>query len=230
MSQEWTRRLEGRLVAKLSVSSWSETTDEVMLFAHESGWTTLVVSHREDYDRDSGQSVGGQASVEATAYADVAVLERDVVRRWGTYEWWQLLDAAHDLDERLYAAWVPERMERDLDRSSLYPRDLSPGQDPVEAMAGRLAGDGWDVQPDQARLSSAAQKKDEDLFGGTRVLGVLVGRRHGWQAPIVVRVDDFGEVYARVGERGDVVGVELRELTAAERDQAAERTDRGWER
>jgi len=48
----------------------------------------------------------------------------------------QVLDAGHEHDRDLYAAWVPERMRRDLDRSSIYNRDASPAPATVDRRAG----------------------------------------------------------------------------------------------
>ena len=228
MTAEQSLRIDGQLVADLTLRPpfGADSVHDVKLFHSSSGWTALVLTRRERHDDyDDGQLISATAQLWTHTTDDVAALQSWVERRWNSWAWWQLVEAAHDRDPELYRAWVPQRMARDLDRSSLYPRDLNDGQDPVEAMATHLRADGWEILPDRLLTRPAAARTN-------RLLGGLVGRRYGWQAPIVVRADDAGEVYVRLADRDEIRGPGLRELTDREREQDDERRSRArrWER
>ncbi len=45
---------------------------------------------------------------------------------------------------------------------------------------------------------------------GTEIVGTLFGRRYGSKAAIVVRVEDSGEIHARLAQPGDGTGPVLR--------------------
>ncbi len=122
---------------------------------------------------------------------------------------------------------------RDLDRASIYNRDLAhtpgyldPGQlgapgrglpdwqaHALGAMAAHLDEQGWEVFHDQAVKVTGAAPPGGILSAGTEIAGALRARRYGYQAAILVRVDDCGEIYARLAEDGDVTGPALRALT-----------------
>ena len=228
MTAEQSLRIDGQLVADLTLRPpfGADSVHDVKLFHSSSGWTALVLTRRERHDDyDDGRLISATAQVWTRVVADVAALQAWVERQWNSSAWWQLVEAGHDRDPELYRVWVPQRVARDLDGSSLYPRDLAPGWDPVEAMATHLQGDGWDILATRPRVTARAERIN-------RVLGGLVGRRYGWQAPIVVRADDTGEVYARLADRDEVRGPGLGELTDREREQHAERRSRArrWER
>ena len=228
MTAEQILCIDGQLVADdVTVDALfaSGVDDEVKLFGSTAGWTALVATRRERYDRDTDELISATAQLWTHTATDVAALQSWVERRWNCWAWWQLLDAAHDRDPDLYRAWVPQRMVGDLDRSSLYPRDLTDGRDPLEAMVAHLQAAGWDILPDRLPARPAAARAN-------RALGALLGRRYGWQAPIVVRVDDFGEVYPRLAAGDEVRGRSgLRELTDRKRDQDTQRRSRSrhWE-
>jgi hypothetical protein len=147
--------------------------------------------------------------------------------------WVELLDAGHETDPDLYAAWVPERMRRDLDKASVFNRDLAytpgyfdPGQlgapgralpdwqaHALGAMAANLDEQGWDVVHDQAATVTDTAEAGGLLSTGTEIAGALRARRYGYEAAILVRVDDCGEIYARLTEEGDTDRPALRALT-----------------
>lgn len=51
------------------------------------------------------------------------------------------------------------------------------------------------------------------LSGGTEIAGALLARRYGYEAAILVRVDDVGEIYPRLAEDGDTTSPARRLLT-----------------
>lgn len=85
----------------------------------------------------------------------------------------------------------------------------------LEAMAGHFEKLGWRVQPDRPSVPNTVDR------GGicsesTEIVGALRARRYGWEAPILVRVDDCGEIYARLVEPGDVLNAKLRMVEGPE--------------
>ena len=123
-------------------------------------------------------------------------------------------------------------MSRELDRASIYNRDLArnpgyfqqaelgaPGRalpdwqaDALGAMAAHLDEQGWEVFHDQIKLTGAAPAGGL-LSTDTQIVGALLARRYGYQAAILVRVDDCGEIYARLAQPGDTPGPPLRPRT-----------------
>jgi hypothetical protein len=59
------------------------------------------------------------------------------------------------------------------------------------------------------------------LSTGTEIVGALVAGRYGYQGAILVRVDDCGEIYARLAEDGDTDRPALRPLTTRTTTEAA---------
>lgn len=51
------------------------------------------------------------------------------------------------------------------------------------------------------------------------IAGALIARRYGREAAILVRVDDCGEIYARLAEEGDTTSPALRALTDTDYDE-----------
>lgn len=225
--------LEGRLVATAEVvDTYQHDRDQwhsLFLFRADDGYTLVTLARSETYS-DTGGVERGVVDVMVDHPGDIRQLE-DLVsgrHRVNSDAWWQILDAGRHHDHELHAAWVPERMRRDLDRSSVYDRDLAvasgffngealpaPGRAvdgwqraALEVMAGHLDELGWRVQPDRPSVAETADPGG--IFSeSTEILGALRAR-FGWEAPILVRVDDCGEIYARLAEPGDVPSAKLR--------------------
>ena len=76
---------------------------------------------------------------------DTAALREVLGRRDA---WSELLEAGHEHDPELYAAWVPEQGDRELNRASIYNRDLGQAtaylggaaRRPITAAAGEPGG------------------------------------------------------------------------------------------
>ena len=64
------------------------------------------------------------------------------------------------------------------------------------------------MEPERPTVTDSAEPGG--IFSeGTEIVGVLRARRHGWEAPVLVRVDDCGEIYPRLAEPGDVANAHL---------------------
>jgi len=226
--------LEGHLVATADVADTyrhdSDQWSSLFVFRTDEGFTLVTLGRSETYGV-SGAVERGIADITVDYPADVRQLEELVSERFrvGSDAWWQILDAGRHHDDELYAAWVPERMRHDLYRASLHDRDLAlttgflngkalpaPGRAvdgwqgaALEGMADHLEKRGWRVQPDRPSVAETAEVGGI-LSEKTEILGALRVRRYGWEAPILVRVDDCGEIYARLAEPGDVPNAKLR--------------------
>jgi hypothetical protein len=148
-----------------------------------------------------------------------------VEARWpaSSSAWWRLLARAQEYDSDLYQLWVPERMKHDLELLSVHDEDLAtktayfgghalgaPGrqnerwhEEAVGSIAARLSEQGWQVGPGP-ELSEEVEP-GENVSAGTEVVGSLWAARYGHEVPLVVRVDDCGEIYARLAEPADVL-------------------------
>ena len=229
-------QLEGQLVATAEVVDTyrhdRDRWDSLYVFRADDGYTLVDFGRCETY-AEVGAVERGIADITVEHASDIRQLEELVSSRFqpGTDAWWQILDAGRHHDEALYAAWVPERMRSDLYRASLHDPDLAvttaffngealraPGRsvdgwqgNALEAMAGHLEERGWRVQPERPSVAHTAEPGGI-ISERTQILGALVAHRYGWQAPILVRVDDCGEIYARLAEPGDFRDAELRRV------------------
>jgi len=219
---------DGQLVATAEVAETygydSDLYDNVFVFKNDNGYELLVVGRRERYDAD-GMLQRALVSVDLTPAPSAAVLQEVVEARWSTTSavWWQLLDHGRDHDDMLRELWVPERMRRDLDRSSIYDKRLAlrtgyygghelaaPGRSEdgwkeraVSAVGALLVERGWSVRPGPGL--SPDVEPGGILSSATRVVGSLWATRYGHEVPIVVRVDDCGEIYPRLADPADLV-------------------------
>jgi hypothetical protein len=229
--------IEGWMVAEANLEhGYAPYTnvDRVFVFRNPTGWATVTIARHERYADDySDRPTGGQATVTTSQYASLDELAAAVEGGYRAGGWLQILDAGHEHDPDLYAAWVPEQMRRDLNEASIYNKDLAynPGYfDPAQlgapgrtlpnwqthalgAMAATLTDEGWDVFHDQEVKVTAPPPAGGILSTGTEIAGALRARRYGYEAAILVRVDDCGEIYARLAEAGDVTGPALRAQT-----------------
>lgn len=226
-------KIPGRQVARFDVRRYyGGDLEQVTVFRAPDGWSILTVSRLERYN-DDGNPESGEAWVSSTTVADIDALER-VFDRPDT--WSELLEAGHAEDPELYAAWVPLEVDRELDQSSIYNRDLAqatgylggrpvpaPGRalagwegEAAAAMAAHLEERGWRVRGERRAAPGHGSEP-----GDNTVLGLVEGWRYGWAVAIVVRVDFCGEVYARRAEDDEVQGgAALRPLTEAEEEEA----------
>ena len=232
-----TMNCEGRLVATAELADTygydCDGYDHLFLFQRDGGYELLVVGRAERY-ADDGHLVEADARVDVTFEPTVTALAELVDARWPKMSnaWWQVLDSARQNDPTLHAAWIPERMRRDLDGVSVHDRSLATQsgyfngtvlpakgrgaldwQDKaVEAMGAHLDALGWKVRlgPDLS--------PDVDPGGilsvGTVVLGSLWASRFGQEAAVIVRVDDCGEIYARLAEPEDLLDQKVMGLAA----------------
>lgn len=234
-------RINGWMVAEADLEhgySPYNAFDRVCLFRSPAGWSMLTIARDVRYD-DYDRPISGTATVTTSEFATLDELADYVEKGYRAGAWTQLLDAGHENDPDLYAAWVPERMRRDLDQASVYNRDLAytagyfdpdqlgaPGRalpdwqpHALGVMATNLEDHGWDVlHPDVIEVTSAAPT-DGMLSTGTEIAGALLARRYGYEAAILVRVDDCGEIYARLAHDGDTTWPVLRRLTDADYDE-----------
>lgn len=227
-------RVAGRQIAQFELRShYGDDEQHLTLFRAPDGWTVLTVRRIERYD-DEGTLRSAEAVVSAAELPDLVALEEFFEYRSG---WSELLDAGHGEDPELYAAWVPHQADRDLDRSSIYNKDLAevtaylggrptpaPGRalpgweaEACAAMAANLDDLGWLVR---GQLRAAPGLGAEP--GDNVAVGVLEAWRYGWAIAVVVRVDSCGEIYARRAGDDDVeVPHALRQLSDAEEDEAS---------
>jgi hypothetical protein len=225
-------KVSGRQVARFDVRRYNDV-DQVTVFRGPEVWSVLTVSRLERYE-DEGSLRSAEAWVTVTELADIAALQEFLE---GRDCWRELLDAGHEEDAELYAAWVPHQVDRELDRASIYNKDLAQatgylGGQPVPAPGRELPG--WEAEACAAMaahldelgwlvrgpISAAAALGTEP--GDNVVVGVLEAWRYGWAVAVVVRVDFCGEIYARRADDDDVEGVPaLRALTDGEEDQAS---------
>jgi len=198
--------------------------DHVFLFKNDTGYELLVVSRRERFHLDRALDQAA-ARVDVTALDSAQALEEVVEARWpaSTLAWWRLLAGAQEYDPDLYQLWIPERMKRDLQLFSIHDHELAtktdyvgghaldaPGrrnddwrEEAVAAVADHLGEQSWLVRCGP-ELSEHVQAGRIPSFG-TEVVGSLWATRYGREVALVVRVDDCGEIYARLAEPGDLV-------------------------
>lgn len=226
--------LEGQLVATAEVvDTYRHDLDEwhhLFLFRADEGYTLVTFARSKTYG-DTGRLAGGILDVVVDHAGDVRQLEELVTRRWPVHSdaWWQLLDAGHPNDDDLHVCWAPERLRRDLDRARLYDSPLAvttgsiggeplpaPGrsedgwqQAALGAMAEHLEDLGWRVEPERAVVTRSAGGTFSEV---TEIVGALRIRRYGWEAPVLVRVDDCGEIYARLAEPDEALNALLRSV------------------
>ena len=230
-------RIEGRQIAEVDLRSRYGSFDHVVVFRGPQSWTVLTIDRSERYD-DEGALERAGAVVSCAELADVAALREFCERRDC---WREVLDAGHSEDPDLYAAWVPHRVDDDLDASSIHNRDLAlattylggqlvpsparalPGweAEACAAMAVNLDDRGWQVRGTLTPSSGASQP------GDNVVVGALEAWRYGWAVAIVVRVDCCGEVYARRADDHEVIGARaLLPLRDDEEDEAVAEYER----
>jgi hypothetical protein len=219
---------EGRLVATAELADTygydTDAYDHVFLFRRGGGYELLVIDRTERY-QDDGDLASASERVDVSFAPNTAALADMVDARWPSVSgaWWQLLESGRHNDAELHAAWVPERMRRDLDASSTYDKSLATQSGyfgatslPAEGrgapawrdkavadMAANLADLGWKVRPGP-ELSPDVEAGGI-LSTGTVVAGSLWASRFGQEAAVIVRVDDCGEIYARLADPDDLL-------------------------
>lgn len=228
-------KINGWMVAETDLEYGYEPNnafDKVCVFRNPAGWATVTIARDVRYD-DYDRPVSGTATVTTAEFATLSDLAEAIDKGYRAGAWVQLLDAGHDNDPELHADWVPERMRRDLDQSSVFNRDLAytagyfdpdqlgaPGRalpdwqaHALATMAANLDEQGWEVRPLGSADVTPAAPVGGLLSTGTEIAGALVACRYGYEAAILVRVDDCGEIYARLADDGDTTAPALRALT-----------------
>lgn len=223
-----TLTCEGQLVATAEVADAygydRDQYDNIFLFKNSSGYELLVVGRHERYTED-GSLDRASVHVDVTSAPSGQALGELVEARWSCTSavWWQILDHAREHDAGLHALWIPERMRRDLDASSVYDKSLAlhsgyfggrelgaPGraeadwkERAVEDAAALLTDRGWRVRTGPA-LSPEVEPGGL-LSVGTQVVGSLWASRYGREVALVIRVDDCGEIYSRLADPDDLL-------------------------
>ena len=166
---------EPSLMAELRINGWMVAEadlehgyqpynglDRVCVFRNPTGWSTVSIGRHVRYD-DSDRPVSGTATVTTSEFATLQDLADHIDKGYRAGAWVDLLDAGHENDADLYAAWVPERMRRDLDKASVFNRDLAysagyfdPNQlDDCGEIYARLAAGGDTTRPALRPLADA---------------------------------------------------------------------------
>ena len=219
--------VDGRLVASTDLDHHprSNPPDQVMLFRSNESWTLLALECYERWDT-GGAMAGARVRVWSECVPDLTSLENEVRVRWGESGWVSLLEAGHDQDRELHAAWVPLKIEAELWSASLVDDDLAvatgyfggqplpaPGRDKSEwcdlalrAMIAHLEELGWELSLDCPDVLPAASD------WGNPVVGGLYARRYGYETAIIVRVDAGGEIYARMADTEEIRGEPFRTI------------------
>lgn len=242
--KERSLALEGRLVATADIPDGyrydRDHIDHVFLLRRPVGYELLVVGRSETY-AETGELRHAAVRVSATATSSVSDLRELVETRWpgSSGAWWALLDTGRHEDADLHAAWVPVRMRHDLDESSVHDRSLAtttgyfngrdlgaPGRQAAEwkeqalaAMAEHLDHLGWTVTPGPHLSPDVAP--GGLLSTGTEIVGCLWARRYGTDAPVIVRVDDCGEIYPRLADADDLLDPSVHPRLASPRPAEA---------
>jgi hypothetical protein len=224
-----TLTCDGRMIATVELADTfgydRDWYDHVFLFKNDNGYELLVIGRQERYNVD-GALARAAARIDVTALPSARALEEVVETRWpaSSSAWWRLLARAQEYDPDLYQLWVPERMKHDLELLTVHDRDLAtktayfgghaleaPGrqneywhEEAVASVSARLNEQGWEVGPGP-ELSEEFESGGIPS-AGTEVVGSLWAARYGHEVPLVVWVDDCGEIYARLADVGDVVG------------------------
>lgn len=213
--------IAGRLIAhtrlERSLSSY-QPVDELFLFQDDDAgaWTVLTLVRVVDHNED-GVITRAQAQVFTSTYASVAEVAKAISDRYYSSGWTTVLDNLDFNDgahPELYLRWATHRMERDLHQAPMYVKDLALATTFFATENDLLPGvgralDGWEehhlalmaTQLTDAGFEVLAENPDVepgDNPAKDPVLGLLTVRRYGHQATLVVRVDDVGEVFARL--------------------------------
>lgn len=223
-----TLTCDGRMIANVELADTfgydRDWYDHVFLFKNDNGYELLVVGRHERYAID-GALAHAAARIDVTALPSARALEEVVETRWpaSSSAWWRLLARAQEFDSDLYQLWVPERMRHDLELLTVHDQNLAtktayyggralgaPGrqnehwhEEAVGSIGAQLSEQGWQVGPGP-ELSDEVEPGGA-LAAGTEVVGSLWATRYGAEVPLVVRVDDCGEIYARLAEPADVL-------------------------
>ena len=231
---------EGRLVATAELADTygydTDAYDHLFLFRRADGYELLVVGRTERY-RNDGDLASAAARVDVTFAPNTTALADIVDARWPSMSeaWWQVLESGRHNDRELHDAWVPERMRREFDGASIHDKRLATqsaylngtglpaeGRDApgwrdkaLVDMAANLDGLGWKVRPGP-ELSPNVEP--DGIFSvGTVVVGSLWASRFGHEAAVIVRVDDCGEIYARLADAEDLLDSRSRESAPIDR-------------
>ena len=203
----------------------------LFLFRSPDGWALLHVQHGSQWSQD-GRPLEGRASALIKTFPDLGALRSHLHYHSYSREWRQLVEAGWVADAELRALWTPVQIDMDLDRSSIYHRELAeqgPGRDlkgwrgiALEEALARLQDMGFVV------LKSSSDVLD--IFGSplewpwNRRLGAAAVTKYGYRADVVVAIDPCGEIYTRTPdgtfEPGESRRYPPRPLTAGEAEQA----------
>lgn len=122
--------LEGQLLATAEVAETyghdGDMWDSLFLFRADDGYT-LVTLTRGATCSVTGAMERGVVDTAVDHPGDVRQLEELVSSRHGVSSeaWWRILEAGRHHAPELHAAWVRERVHRDLDRPGIRNRELA---------------------------------------------------------------------------------------------------------
>jgi hypothetical protein len=123
-------QLEGRLIATAEVLDTRQHEEDrwqsLYVFRTDDGFNLVTFGRRESSDRRGADR--GPLDIRVDHPGDLRELHHVVSDRTpaGSDAWWRILDAGRHHDDELYAAWVPERIRRDLDPVSMFDVGLVP--------------------------------------------------------------------------------------------------------
>lgn len=206
----------------------------LFLFRTATDWTLLSVRTRARCDQND-HPVEGEAWVRASTFTSLEELKADLDE---TEDWRALVKSGAGepyYDPNLMRLWAPVEIDQDLDKSSVYHRDLG-------ARSSRRQEAGWREEA----LGLAVARLEEIGFvvfrsevelrkvfpGGLSgewsnpVVGAVVAARLGYRIQLVVAIDGAGEVYTRSPDTSFTPGERRRypprHLTERELDLADE--------
>ena len=197
-----------------------EAGGRLSLFRTASDWTLLSVRRGTTYDAND-RPVVGHASVSAATFASLDEV-RAALARDEEEDWRRLVEVGAGnpfYDPDLMALWAPVQIDRDLERGSLFRRDLA-------ASGSRRQDPGWREQAlglAVARLEElgfvvlGAEVDHRKVFprglGGewsNPIVGAVVAARLGYQLRLVVAMDGLGEIYTRTPDTSFTPGTRRR--------------------
>lgn len=122
--------LEGRLVATTEVldpgHQEQDRWQSLYVFRTDEGFNVVTFGRRDAYDQSGMER--GPLDITVDHPSDLRELHDLVSNRApaGSDAWWQILEEGRHHDEELCAAWVPERIRRDLEPVSSFGIELVP--------------------------------------------------------------------------------------------------------
>jgi len=208
----------------------------LFLFRTATDWTLLSLRTRARYEQND-HPVQGEAWVRASTYASLDDLKSDLIQD-GTEDWRALVKSGAGepyYDPDLMRLWAPVEIDQDLDKSSVYRRDLGARsarrqeagwrEDALGLAVARLEEIGFVVFRSEVELRKVFPRGLSGEWSNP-VVGAVVAARLGYRVQLVVAIDGAGEIYTRSRDTSFTPGERRRypprPLTERELDLAEE--------